>query len=566
MFATIRRHQKWMWAAIIAVIIPSFVIFFSPNVDLTGRSRASFGSLRGNPITQQEYANAYYETQLRYFFSYGDWPGRDDYNRQTGFDLDRETRSRVLILDTLRAEKIYPSEEATAKWILNLFRDRKQNVFRMDAYQQFIKKTLAERGIRESDFERFAGHEVAIQELISAHGLNGRLITPREAEARYRQENELIETEAVLFSASNHLRDVTINTTNLAMFYTNRIAVYRIPERVQVSYVKCDLTNFLAEGEQQLAKETNLTQTLNAVYQQQGPNFFVDTNGAVMSETAAKEKIKEQFKRELSLQAARKKAATFAMDLYKMTPATSSEPPKVENLNLLAASNNIPVLVTEPFTEQEGPKSLRVMENFARAAFALTPTEPFSPPINGEDGIYILAYNKRIPAEIPSLESIKDTVTEDYRRAEAMRIARSLGAGFEQMLTNSLAQGKTFAAACSEFGAKPITVPAFSLATSALPELDPRLDLPSIKDAVANLPVGKATRFIPTRDGGYIVYLRARLPVDEKKMKEELPEFTKTLRQSRQFDAFSDWFSHEASLARLSEPAQQTTDKTKPQR
>src|SRR5258708_38924498 len=91
----------------------------------------------------------------------------------------------------------------------------------------------------------------------------------------------------------------------ITQFYSNRLANYRIPERMQVSYVKFDITNFLTEADQDLAKTTNLSQRIDAVYQQRGTNYYKD----VKSPEEAKEKIREEMRKELSTIAARKKAS-----------------------------------------------------------------------------------------------------------------------------------------------------------------------------------------------------------------------------------------------------------------
>ena len=46
-----------------------------------------------------------------------------------------------------------------------------------------------------------------------------------------------------------------------------------------------------------------------------------------------------------------------------------------------------------------------------------------------------------------------------------------------------------------------------------------------IKDHATRLTAGKASNFIPTREGGMILYLKARVPVSDKKLTAELPAF-----------------------------------------
>ncbi|MCL5098031.1 MAG: SurA N-terminal domain-containing protein [Candidatus Omnitrophica bacterium] len=530
-------------------MIPSFVIFFTPQIGSQGGGGSSdnFGTIDGRRISRADYVQAYHEAQLRYRLQTGHWPDQDTAGRQMGFDLDREARTRVLMLQMLRKNGIHASDAAVARWIANVFRSERGGAMRMDLFKQFVA-SLGEKGITEGDLESFARHEVGIQELIALYGLNGKLVTPRAAEASFKFEHQQFETDALLFPASNYLAKVNITTNALSQFYTNRQAQYRIPARVQVSYVKFPLTNFFAEADQLMSKQTNLNLYIDKVYQERGADYFVDTNGVVMKEDAAKDKIKEQLRRQFALQAARKAAGTFAVDLFKLTPQ------KAENLNELAATNHYPVETTEPFSEYEGPRDLKVLDSFSKTAFALSESEPLALPVVGEDGVYIMALKKKIPSEVPSLDSIKARVTDDYRRYQALMEAQQAGTLFDQTLTNNMARGQTFTAVCEQAKMKPVEVPKFSLSTRSMPDLPEGLEMNSLKELASRMTDGQASRFYPTREGGFILYLRNRLPVDAAEMKEDLPAYLETMRRNSQFQAFSDWLSRQVKLARLAGP------------
>ena len=67
-----------------------------------------------------------------------------------------------------------------------------------------------------------------------------------------------------------------------------------------------------------------------------------------------------------------------------------------------------------------------------------------------EDGVYVLGLKKRLPSELPPLESIREKVSEDYRKNQALTLARTAGQSFHGTLTNQLAQSKAFHAICQE--------------------------------------------------------------------------------------------------------------------
>jgi peptidyl-prolyl cis-trans isomerase D len=549
MFATIRRHQSWLWGIIITVIIISFVIFFSPNVNLDSRRSANFGSINGRPITLEEFTKVYYEAQLRYYFSYGSWP--DAASKQTGFDTEREARNRMVLVRKMQDLDIHVSEKAAARWLASVpfFQDRRERKFREENYDRFLKLIAQDKRLQERDLERFAMNEVGIQQLIALFGLPGKLVTPREAEVLYRREHEELATEVALFPATNYLASVPVGTNDLNQFFSNRFSVYRIPDRVQVSYVKFEATNFLAEAEQAQAKITNFNQIVNQVYLERGTNFWTDKDGQVLTETAAKEKIRLDNLHEFALQGAHRKAAEFATEVFAITPQ------KKENLALVAAKKQMPVKDTEPFSQYEGPSELNVLETFVRAAFALSSDEPLTSPIAAEDGFYVIAFKQKIPSSVPPLDSIRAKVTEDYRMFQALRLAEQAGRQFSLTLSNGLAQQKTFSALCAEAKVKTVALPKFSRSTRSLPEVDDQIDLSLVKSLTDDLTPGRASQFVPNRSGGLVVYLASRTPADKIKVQADLPAFLAELRRSQQFEAFSDWLGREIAQSGLSESA-----------
>ena len=58
MFASFRRHQKWIWVLAVIVVVPTMVVFFTDTKSFTdggNRAQGDFGSIGGRPITREEY-------------------------------------------------------------------------------------------------------------------------------------------------------------------------------------------------------------------------------------------------------------------------------------------------------------------------------------------------------------------------------------------------------------------------------------------------------------------------------------------------------------------------------
>lgn len=539
MFGTIRKHQKWLWGVIVTLTVLSFLVFFSPYSRVNsggGGGTANYGSIAGERISGDDYYNAQKEVLLRYFFSNGGrWPD-DPARRNPNFDVNRETYIWLLLIRKQEQMGIHIATDQVALFARQMLAQfQKAGISSPDV---FLKQVLEPRGIQLGDFERYVRHTLGVEELAAMVGVSGKLATPEEVKGLYVREHQEMATTALFFSASNYLAGITATPQQLSQFYSNNIANYRIPERVQVSYVKFDLTNYLSEANTQMAKLTNLEEEVELAYQK-------DTN--VLQQLKAKDLADAKVKyRELRLkdfqrQAAGRDARDFANKVFDISPV------QPENLAIQAKSNGLPVHVTAPF-DQDGPKDLDVGSSFVKAAFNLSPTEdPFNGPLLGENAVYVIAYNKKLPSEIPPFDQIREQVTADYKNHVATGLARQAGMGFYQTLTNGLAQKKSFSSIALEAKLKPIELPPFSLSTRTLPdEVGDRLSLDQLKQLAFSTPPGTVSEFRPTADGGVIFYVRSLLPIDETKMQTQMSSYLAYVRSQRQREAFDTWFSREA--------------------
>src|SRR2546428_63419 len=394
MLGHIRRHQKWLMILIAGLTIISFVYFLDPTTGRRSRGRSIFsrgtrdyGSVNGRTLSEEEFSRMKREARLRFFVNYGRWPEEDESSRQM-FDADRQALEWIFLIEKVNELNIQVSDDAVTDWIANAFRDRNSGAFRVETYQNFVQQPLRQHGYSEADLVRFIRHQVGFQHLLVLAGLSGGLVSPREAEALYREENEQLSTEVVLFSASNYLAGVTATPEALSQYYGKNMAQYRLPDRVQVSYVKFDSTNFLAEADQTMAQQTNLTQFLERQYQQRGPDFYKDADGKALPKDAAIQKLKEELRESQAMNSANKKAFEFLEKLYDLY---QKQPNETNHLEKLAAEAGYQPAVTEPFS-RDGPKGLKVPEQFTQVALALTPQQPVpSEPLPGTNAVYVIA-------------------------------------------------------------------------------------------------------------------------------------------------------------------------------
>ena len=431
MIGTIRKHSKWLWALIIVVTIITFVFWGSQPSGQDGGGQGNFGSIKGHNITQDEFAAAYREVELHYFYNNGQWPDRD--SRRMGFDVDRETYFRLLFIQKQKELKITVSDEAVAALGDHLLRNlNRGNPVPLDDFVAQIRQTPRPDGTGlhalpppQPGHPANGGHRERQQQAYH----------PQEIRSLYEREHQEMSVQPVFFFASNHLSRVTVTPDEFTRFYTNQMARYHLPERVQVSYVAFAASNFMAEAAHAMSLVTNLEERIEATYLQFGTNTFKDAK----TPAEAKAKIRQLMLEQQALLAARKKANDFATALYEMQPA------KIGNLAKLAAERGLAVQTSEPFNRDEPPAELKVGPAFAKAAFGLTDDEPIVGPLPGGDAVYEIELAKRFPAENPPLDKVREKVMADCKLFQAIQQARTAGAAFHAQATNSLAKGRSFA-------------------------------------------------------------------------------------------------------------------------
>lgn len=545
MIGTIRKHSKWLLWIIAGLTIASFVLFMG-----TGPARYGNGSnlvntnlvggvIYGQKVTPDLYDRMRDDVQLDVLFRYGQWP---EDNAETARQIQEQTYIRMMQFIKAKQLGVHVTlqeiEQATANMLHSpalqrIFQARSDEAVPLNSV---ITQLLQPKGMSEQDLENFVSDDLANEQLHQLYGLSGQLVTPQEATNEYVREFQEYSSEIIFFSASNYLDRVRVSPGEVDDYYTNYMADYRLPDRVQVSYVVFSLSNYLADAQQEIGK-SNLEMEVQNIFDKYGMQATPDAK----TEGEAKEDIRKVLLRREALQNAVTQADTFAQSVFNMEPVSP------HNLAVVAEKEHLTVEHPAPFSASYGPSEFNAPAAFTQAAFQLTPDSPISEPISGEDGVYIIALETNLPSEIPPLARIRGKVTQDLRLRMATAMAQRAGTNFAVQLAVQMAAGKSFGAVGFSAGLSPQVLPPVSLSTQDLPELDDHATLNELKGTLLTTPVGADSGFRDTDDGGFILYVQSRLPIDEEKMAADLPQFMVELREQRAEQAYNDWIQHEAN-------------------
>ena len=540
-----------MWIIIVGTIL-SFVYYLTPNATRGGGGGAPIrsapaGSIDGEPITQFQFELALREAKVAVRMRAGHWPNSQEISRS----LPDLAFQQLFIAAKMKELHLDVPVEATALFTRKLFGVPPGQAFPKDKFDEFVKNVLNEEGkVDVEDFYHWVRDQVGAELLVKLYGMNGDLITAKEAEFFFRRDHELMSVELVRFPLTNYTAQIAPTAQEIGEFYTNRQADYSLPDREQINYIHFDLTNYLAAADKILAGMSNLDAQLDQAYLSKDASSYKDEAGNVLTAEAEKAKMKEDYRTQF---VARSAAQTNAYQLAKLffDGRKKDQPISRDELAQFASSNGLSVVTTPPFDRLNPPKELQLPPQYLDMIFHLDASDPEDQYklVPATNGFFLLGLERKLPSEIQPLEVVRAKVAEDCRDSKALELAIQAGTNFEAAAQAGLAKGQSFDDICAEQKIKPQVLTPFDIETKSIPEVEDQNEFEYlIKRAAYQMPVGQITTLEKTLTGGFLMFLKARTQVDDAIVQRDLPAFLATQREQRQMAAFSIWISREMQM------------------
>jgi len=536
MFGTIRKHSKWLWVIIIVVIVISFVVFFTPGVFEDGGRAGVNVTIDGRTFTPDQLNAARREVRVGSRLGLARAPASNEEANQRAFE-------RLLLTAKLEQYGIRVGPEATAAWI----RDR---VMRDDGpfvgmtFEQVAEQFLRPDGLTAEDLTGFAKHQAGLEVLLDTIGTPAALITPLEIDAAFRRDNEKLEVEVAYVANSNFLARVELDPAEVTKFYSNRVAAYRSPDRVQVHYVRIATSNYLAAAESALNAGSGLEALVTQAYLQR-TNFY-----AGVAEPEAKQRIRQEMIDQEAFKLARRQAYDFINKYYE-SPFTDGAAQAAERLSAAAQADGLEMKTTNPFSRDELPADLASGAEFGDAAFGLSNEEPFSTAVSGADGFYALCFDKQVRGVVRPFDEVKTEVETDYRDDRARTLAREAADQLYQAATNAVAGGQSFSALAELSGFTAVKIPALTLRTTSVPDVTLPADVRTISSIANNMETNTVGRPQFAADGLMIVRTGARTAPTADELAAGRAEYRASLRQARESEVLSGWVMKQVETSGL---------------
>lgn len=484
MLDTIRKRQRTLLTIITIVVIVAFAWFYNPASFRRGsRPDGTIGKLDGRSITVADVQKIGRNVQLASALGYTDL--------LQGLVTDGRTQDQEILsfawnLLILRAKAKELQIQPTADQIRNaekaLAAFQTDGHFDLSKYQRFVDRALKPNGMTAGDLDEVVADNLRFAAV-------GQLVKSPLPEGILRglfeQLNQKLTVATIPFKRSDFIAPVS--EEDIKKYYEQQKQTLQAPERRQVEYV-----SFSLNPEQQKLPDTQ--------------------------KVPVKKGLAEQ-------------ADNFAQSVLQ-NPAAFDQ---------MIREKNLPLTKTGLFSADKPDPLLAQSPALAREAFSLTKENPTSDVLESQGDFYVMRLVDIQPSRPLTFDEAKEQIAATLKDEKATAALKAKSDQVRQQVLLAMKGGKTFAQAAEEVGVKLDTPPPFSLSvpgdSGALAEV--------WRSKNIDLNPGDTSQPLLDQEGGLIIHLISKAPIDEKLYE----DFKKTQyafqNQQYQTIAFRDWLRTE---------------------
>jgi len=515
----VRKNARWIMAGILLLLIPGFIALFTTTGSSSARRETNLPTVHGKPVNAAEYQQARNAFVAQYIINTGnELPHTQEFQDR----VTQEAVMRMLLLRKARELGIRVTDNEVVQQIRSQFLNPAKQ-FDPDRYQRFLI-FLNTRGVSQSQFEDVM-HEELILAQLQALVAAAVKVTPQELKLSYGPLHEKLSIDLVEFNAASNAAPVTVADDEAKALFEKNKRAYRTPKEVKVRHA------YFSTAEAK--KSVQIADTDIADFYERNKTKYAGTNSVPEPLDAVKDKVRADLLQLRADRQAQDRATELTVKLVQEPGAAKPDFVK------LCSAFGITPQETEFFALNSTAPGVQAGPQFNQAAFALTPDVPFSDPVPGEDGYYVLEYLAEKPSEIPPFEQVKEKVIDELKREKTYQATVKQGRDALAQVKKLIADGKTFDQACAELKLKIESPATFTLS-------DETFDLPAgnqIQQTTLGMTTNTVSEFIPTEQGGLFFRLKDRTPAEPAEFENAKAEFAQEVLQRDRQAMFSSWVS-----------------------
>ena len=398
------KHGKVTFAIFTAVVIVSFVWFFTPGVDgslLLGGNigpNSKYGDVLGHAVTYGDVGNAREFTSMVRGASYGVSPAR-----VSSLDEDASFQA-ALLLKAADVMNIQASDREVAEVIHTLPSFQQDGKFSPELYAKYKEYYLAPNGLGYADLEEAVRSMIRMQKVPMA--TVGSVIVPAgEAEAAIAGLLQKITYHLITFDPESFKDEVTVEDAEVKDFYTANPSYF-------MSEPESDgLLAFAAYT----VKKNEVTEEQMKDYFEANEHSFHKDDGTDQTFEEAKDAIRKELETSIETADAEAKARAFNKSFREAIRADKeayqADPQKLFREE--AEKAGMKIIELKNLTSQTASnEELHIDYQLVEAVSILKNTGSYTNLMTGADGISMFLMTARRPSVVQPFEDVKDVARE----------------------------------------------------------------------------------------------------------------------------------------------------------
>jgi hypothetical protein len=533
-------RNRLLWLSFLVVVVFSFVIWGTQMPDAGTMGPNAAGRLDGENISFEEYQQARFNTYLSIVLM----TGRPiNITPEVEEELHKLAWQRIVTLREAGDLGITSSDDEVISSIrsFDFLRDD-SGQFSQQAYDQFAQNFLAQLRAGKRDFEEHVRQEIVLQKF-RAIVERMQLVSPTEVTRTFDTLTDRFTVEYVAIEPSLVEKDVVVSEEDIRAYFDNDPAAFTVPEQMTVKAAVFPVADFIetvevSDEEIEEYYDFNLDQ-----FALPNEDEAEDTN--TFSLTPTEYRPLEEVRDDIIAIVKERQAAVLATESANAFVQELSFQRKEGRgiFDRLAATQNVEIVMTSPFTIREVPTELaEATPEVTRAAFNLTDDDDYyySDPIAYTNNVYVLGLVERQPGRIPAFEEVRDAVAVQAREFALMNALTEKAEEIRGSAVAGLDAGLSFDEVMAEYNLTPVKPEAFTINSE---NIDPVISSTLVRPLLV-LNAGEVTEAVPGENGFYLGYVRERATNDELSVEAMRPQIVSTLRRQSAQLAFNEFQQH----------------------
>lgn len=493
MITMMRKHHKVLMIVITALVCISFSWYWN-KTDFAQMGNSTVGKIYDRNVTQVEFQRNSRLLRLGSELGMRDLAQSLTFGAQTENEAYADFSWNLMVLrheaDQLGIE---PTTEEIADYVKTMPVFQGANGFDLKKYTDFADHALAPMGFSEAQVEELAMDQITLQRVQKLLGA-GVSMPEGELKTSFEQLYSKMDVGTVRFSDADFAGQVQVTDPEIAKYYEGHKAQLKSDEMRQVKFVNFGLT----EEQKKLTGKPRIDVLQKLADSANDFTEGLQAKGADFDAVAAK---------------------------FKLTPKRTGE---------FSQSNPDPQLAGAP--------------TLAQAAFGLTKESPNSEAVQAPDGFYVEHLEKIDAARPLTLDEAKPKIVEALKKERTQQLISEKANAVATQLREAMKSGKSMEEAAAQAGVKVEKIPSFSLldnppgATPAAP--DPKNQTPemqTIKQTVSEMTPGSVSELVPQPEGGMLVILDKREPVNAAQFETSRPLMENRALENKRQVVFVEW-------------------------